>query len=90
MSDAAVSVLPVHPPRVTLAVVQDDPELLAYLQMGDDYLGTIGYTEHGLRHSNLTAHLAGTILSRLGYTEREAEIAEIAGFIHDVGNCVSR
>jgi metal-dependent HD superfamily phosphatase/phosphodiesterase len=90
MSDAAVAVLPVQPPRVTLEVVQKDPELLAYLQMGDDYLGAIGYTEHGLRHSNLTAHIAGNILTRLGYSRREAEVASIAGFIHDIGNCVSR
>jgi metal-dependent HD superfamily phosphatase/phosphodiesterase len=90
MSDAAVTALPVEPPRVTLEVVQNDPELLAYLQMGDDYLGAIGYTEHGLRHSNLTAHIAGNILTRLGYSEREAEVAAVAGFIHDIGNCVSR
>ena len=71
-------------------MVERDPELLAYLQMGDDYLGAIGYTEHGMRHANLTAHIAGNILRRLGYDERVAEVASIAGFIHDIGNCVSR
>jgi len=76
--------------RVTLEAVQSDPELLAYMQMGDDYLGAIGYTEHGLRHASLTAHIAGNILTRLGYSDREAEIASIAGFVHDIGNCVSR
>ena len=75
---------------VTLEVVERDPELLAYLQMGDDYLGAIGFTEHGMRHANLTAHIAGNILRRLGYDERIAEVAAIAGFIHDIGNCVSR
>jgi uncharacterized protein len=77
-------------PSVTLAMVQSDPELLAYMQMGDDYLGVIGYTEHGLRHANLTAHIAGNVLRRLGYDERTAELASIAGFCHDIGNCVSR
>jgi uncharacterized protein len=77
-------------PLVTLEVVETDPELLAYLQMGDDYLGAIGYTEHGMRHSNLTAHISGNILRRLGYDERVAEVAAIAGFMHDIGNCVSR
>jgi hypothetical protein len=75
---------------VDLAAVQADPELLAYLQMGDEYLGSIGYTEHGLRHANLTAHIAGNILHRLGYEERTAELGSIAAFCHDVGNCVSR
>jgi metal-dependent HD superfamily phosphatase/phosphodiesterase len=75
---------------VTLDVVEHDPELLAYLDMGDRYLGSIGYTEHGMRHANLTAHIAGNILRRLGYDERTAELAAIAGFMHDIGNCVSR
>lgn len=78
------------PSRVTLDVVERDEELLAYLEMGDMYLGTIGYTEHGMRHANLTAHIAGNIMRRLGYDEHLAEIAAIAGFMHDVGNCISR
>jgi len=75
---------------VTLEDIQDDVEVLAYLQMGDEYLGVIGYTEHGLRHANLTAHIAGNILRRLGYDGRTAELGAIAGFCHDLGNCVSR
>ena len=77
-------------PSVMLSDVQTDPELLAYMQMGDDYLGVIGYTEHGLRHANLTAHISGNVLGRLGFDERMAELAAIAGFCHDIGNCVSR
>ncbi len=76
--------------HVSLEVVQNDPELLAYIEMGDNYLGAIGFTEHGLRHANLTAHIASNILRRLGYDDRVAEVAAIAGFMHDIGNCVSR
>lgn len=75
---------------VTLEDIQGDEELLAYIAMGDDYLGAIGYTEHGLRHANLVAHIAGNIISRLGYDERMVQIASIAGFLHDVGNCIGR
>jgi metal-dependent HD superfamily phosphatase/phosphodiesterase len=75
---------------VTLEAVQKHPLVLAYLAMGDEYLGTLGYTEHGLRHANLTAHIAGNIMRRLGYDERSAELAAIAGFLHDIGNCISR
>lgn len=77
-------------PVVTLKDVQGDPELLAYMHMGDDYLGVMGYTEHGLRHANLSAHISGNVLRRLGYDERTAELGSIAGFCHDIGNCVSR
>lgn len=71
---------------VTLEAIQNDPGVLAYIQMGDDYLGTLGYTEHGLRHANLVGHIAGNVLRRLGYPEREAEVEAIAGFMHDIGN----
>lgn len=91
MSEAPqIEETPLDPGRVVLADVQADPEVLAYLEMADSYLASIGYTEHGLRHANLTAHIAGNILGRLGYSERQAELASIAGFLHDIGNCVSR
>jgi len=90
MSNAVAIPLPQPEGRVTLAVVQNDAELLAYIEMGDRYLGAIGYTEHGLRHANLTAHIASNILHRLGYDDHVAEVAGVAGFMHDVGNCVSR
>jgi uncharacterized protein len=78
------------PSPVTLERVQSDPTLLAYMEMGDEYLGSIGYTEHGLRHGNLVAHIASNVLTRLGYDARLAELAAIAGFMHDTGNCISR
>jgi metal-dependent HD superfamily phosphatase/phosphodiesterase len=91
MPEVAPTDLGVNSPQlVTLESVERDAELLAYVQMGDEYLGAIGYTEHGMRHANLTAHIAGNILRRLGYDARVAEVAAIAGFLHDIGNCVSR
>lgn len=75
---------------VTLDDVQNDPTVIAFLEMGNAYLGKLGYTEHGLRHANLTAHISGNIMRRLGYSEREAELASISGFMHDMGNCISR
>lgn len=90
MSDAVATPQPAPDGRVTLEVIQNDAELLAYIEMGDTYLGAIGYTEHGLRHANLSAHIASNILKRLGYDDHTAEVAAVAGFMHDVGNCVAR
>jgi uncharacterized protein len=75
---------------ITLDDIQNDPGILAYIEMGNDYLGALGYTEHGFRHANLVAHISGNILRRLGYDERMAEIGSLAGFMHDMGNCISR
>ena len=36
------------------------------------------------------AHQAGKFLKKLGYSEHEIELAKIAGFMHDIGNCVNR
>jgi metal-dependent HD superfamily phosphatase/phosphodiesterase len=76
--------------RVTLEDVSNDPHVTAYIEVADEYLGAIGYTEHGFRHANLVSHIAGNILRRLGYDARVAELGDIAGFMHDIGNAIGR
>lgn len=49
-----------------------------------------GYTEHSHRHISIVANRAGKILTTLGYPERTIELARIAGYLHDIGNCVNR
>jgi metal-dependent HD superfamily phosphatase/phosphodiesterase len=76
--------------QVTLEDVRAHPAFVAYLEMGDAYLGSLGYTEHGMRHADLVAHISGNIMRRLDFSARDAELASIAGFLHDIGNCISR
>lgn len=75
---------------VTLEQVKRDPEVQAYLSGGDEVLAAMGYTEHGQRHAALVANIARNILERLGHPGREAELAAIAGYLHDIGNVISR
>ena len=49
-----------------------------------------GYTEHSHRHISIVSKRAGDILAELGYPERTVELAKIAGYLHDIGNCVNR
>ncbi len=49
-----------------------------------------GYTEHSHRHISIVSQRAGEILETLGYPERTIELAKIAGYLHDIGNCVNR
>ena len=86
MSD---SVQPDHD-RVTLEMVKRDPEVQALMMGGDQLLGAMGYTEHGARHAGWVSAVAYNVLVRLGFAEREAELAGIAGFLHDVGNVAGR
>jgi metal-dependent HD superfamily phosphatase/phosphodiesterase len=61
-----------------------------YLELADQFTGQLGYTEHGFRHANLVGHIGYNILHRLGFEPRMAELAAIAGYLHDIGNVVAR
>lgn len=50
----------------------------------------LGYTEHSRGHAVKVAETAGDILEKLGYNEHTVELAQIAGYMHDMGNCVNR
>jgi metal-dependent HD superfamily phosphatase/phosphodiesterase len=75
---------------VKLADVKQHPTIRAYVQQADDNLAAMGFTEHGFRHISLVSDLARSILLSLGREERLAELAAIAGHVHDLGNCVGR
>lgn len=75
---------------VTLEDVKRDHEVEAYVAKADEYTRVIGYTEHGVRHANLVASIAGNVLRRLGGGERAIQLAGIAGYLHDIGNVVGR
>ena len=75
---------------VTLLDVQQDPELSSYIVAADRVMASIGYTEHGFRHANLVAKIAYQVLHRLGFPERDATLACVAGYLHDVGNALAR
>ncbi len=75
---------------VTFETLRRDPEVQAYIRRADHQLGVLGYTEHGQRHTSLVASISRNVLSRLGYPERTCELAAIAGYLHDIGNCVNR
>ena len=49
-----------------------------------------GYTEHSHRHISIVSKRAGEVLETLGYPERTVELARIAGYLHDIGNCINR
>ena len=76
--------------RVTFEDVYRLPAVRTYIERADDSLQAIGYTEHSFAHVNKVANLAHEILLKLGYSEREAELARIAGYLHDIGNMINR
>ena len=75
---------------ITLDDVRNNETVRTYIQQANQMLYAMGYTEHGLRHAGLVANNARRLCLKLGYTERQAELAAIAGFLHDIGNVVNR
>lgn len=75
---------------ITFEQVMQDEVVKTYIQKADETLIALGYTEHSFAHVTRVAQLAGQILLTLGYSEREAELACIAGYLHDIGNVVNR
>ena len=70
--------------------VLEDKDIKIYIQKADESLKELGYTEHSFTHVIKVAESASYILRELGYSEREIELAKIAGYLHDIGNVVNR
>lgn len=75
---------------ITFNDVKTDNEINCFIKAGNAALGEMGYTEHGFEHAMKCASLAGCIVKESGGSEREVELAEIAGYMHDIGNTVNR
>ncbi len=75
---------------ITLKDIVKNEKIIRYIKEVDRYLEKIGYTEHGTRHALYVARTAGKILKELSYPKRRWELAEIAGFMHDIGNVIHR
>ncbi len=73
-----------------LQKIKQDEEIKKLISSSGEVLRAMNYTEHGLRHSTYVSNVAGDILKKLGYDEKEIELAMIAGYLHDIGNAINR
>lgn len=75
---------------ITLEDVIKNEEVQALVQGAQKQLNSLGYTEHSSRHVGIVSKRAGEILEALDYPKERVELAKIAGYLHDIGNCVNR
>jgi metal-dependent HD superfamily phosphatase/phosphodiesterase len=75
---------------ITLDDVKARADVRAYLAKADRNMALIGYTEHGFRHADIVAARARQLILDLGLGDHAAELAAIAGYLHDIGNVASR
>ncbi len=76
--------------KITVDHLKKDHEISVYLTRSTEYLGRLGFTEHGKRHATMISDRAYSVLKALDYSERDCELAAIAGYIHDIGNMINR
>lgn len=76
--------------KITFEDVKNNEAIATYIRKADESLIAMGYTEHSFAHVGKVAHDARWILETMGYSDREAELAQIAGYLHDIGNVVNR
>ena len=68
--------------------IKKNPEVQQLILSSQEGLDALGYTEHSFRHIGIVSKRAGDVLDALGYDSRRVELAKIAGYLHDIGNCV--
>ena len=75
---------------ITFESIKKDETIRTYVKKADDSLAALGYTEHSFAHVGKVADTARYILETLGADAKAVELAQIAGYTHDIGNVVNR
>ena len=75
---------------ITFEDVKNNIEVRALVEGAQKQLNALGYTEHSVRHVTIVSNRAAELLETLGYDKERIELAKIAGYMHDIGNCVNR
>lgn len=75
---------------LTFEELKQNESIKAYITGADKSLAALGFTEHSFAHVGKVAETCRYILSVMGYSEHEIELAAIAAYLHDIGNLVNR
>ena len=74
----------------TFEEIKNNEAVRTYITKADESLIALGYTEHSFAHVTRVAETAKYILETLNYSQKEVELAQIASYLHDIGNLVNR
>lgn len=75
---------------VTFESIKQNSAIQEYIKKADESLLALGFTEHSFAHVGRVAAVSEYILTSIGYSGREVELAKIAAYLHDIGNLVNR
>lgn len=75
---------------LTFEQIKKNEAIKTYIEKADESLIALGYTEHSFSHVTRVSAVAKYILETLGYDAHDVELAQIAAYLHDIGNLVNR
>lgn len=75
---------------ITLDDVIANQEIKTYMRQVDQVMDSMKYSDHSEAHTKLVAENTARILTAHGTAAREIELGRIAGYTHDIGNCINR
>lgn len=75
---------------ITVKDLQIDEEIQTLYKMSDTQLENMGYTEHSERHRLIVCRRIEKILEACGASDYEINLAQLAGYMHDIGCSVNR
>ena len=75
---------------LTYEELRGNEEIKTYITRADESLRALGYTEHSFAHVCKVAETVKYLLGALGYSAHDVEVAQIAAYLHDIGNLVNR
>src|SRR3569832_1369394 len=78
------------PKPITLKEVRNNPKVRKLIDGANEVMKAMGYTEHGHRHVGVVASITRYILEHIKLPAREVELGQIAAYLHDIGNVISR
>lgn len=81
---------PAQPQGITLKDVKANPKVVKLVDGANEVMKAMGYTEHGHRHVGIVSSITKYILEHLKAPHREVELAQIAAYLHDIGNVINR
>lgn len=75
---------------ITINDIRKNKEILSYINEADQALKEMGFTEHALPHVENCVSVVTNILEKLSYDKETINLAQIAAFMHDIGNVINR
>jgi metal-dependent HD superfamily phosphatase/phosphodiesterase len=79
-----------QPRLITLKDVKANPKTKALIDGANEVMRAMGFTEHGHRHAGVVSSITRYIMENVGAPARETELAQIAAYLHDMGNVINR